>query len=216
MDATCIATTWTETIAVKNKAQKWVFAAIKEMGQRFPFPILGIDSDNGGEFINRSLQRFCEGNKITFTRSRPYRKNDNCYVEQKNYSVVRKVVGYLRYDTEEELGLLNELYRNLRLYTNFFQPTMKLTQKTRIGSKVTKKYDVARTPYQRVLDSSSITKADKDRLNRQYATLNPVILKRRITQLQDQLLHLVAEKMRQQRAMPIHGLEYILYEATRG
>lgn len=106
---------------------------------RFPFPIKGIDSENGSEFINTHLLNYYENEHIMFTRSRPYRKNDNCFVEQKNYSVVRKTVGYLRYDTEEELKIMNKLYGVLRLYTNFFQSSMKLLEKTRIGSKVVKK-----------------------------------------------------------------------------
>ncbi|BAL80273.1 hypothetical protein [Caldisericum exile] len=94
---------------------------------------------------------YCEKEHITFTRARPYRKNDNCFVEQKNYSVVRRAVGYIRYDTDEELKIMNELYNTLRLYTNFFLPSMKLKEKTRIGSKVLKKYDKPKTPYQRIL-----------------------------------------------------------------
>ncbi len=164
------------------------------MKGRFPFPLLGIDSDNGGEFINNNLKRYCECNKITFTRSRPYRKNDNCYVEQKNYSVVRKTVGYMRHDTEEELLLLNELHTILRLYTNFFQPTMKLTEKTRTGPKVTKKYDKAKTPYQRVLEATLVSRSNKNRLKKEYAKLNPIALKRRIMHLQDKLVKLVVQK----------------------
>src|SRR4029450_8490764 len=148
---TDIATTWTETKAVRNKAQTWVFAALKEIRQNLPFPLLGIDSDNGSEFINKYLTEYCQKQKLTFTRSRPYRKNDNCFVEQKNYSVVRRAVGYQRYDTEAQLNLLNKLYATLRLYSNFFQPTMKLKSKERVGSKVIKRYDRAQTPYQRVL-----------------------------------------------------------------
>ena len=90
------------------------------MAKCFPFPIRGIDSDNGSEFINAHLLSYCEEEHITFTRSRPYRKNDNCFIEQKNYSVVRRALGYLRYDTDEELEVINELYKVLRLYTNFF------------------------------------------------------------------------------------------------
>ena len=116
---------------------------------------------------------FCDENKITFTRSRPYRKNDNCFVKQKNYSVVRRVVGYRRYDTKAELAVLNELYDQLRpctvivqgrLYTNFFQPVMKLIEKTRVGSKVKKKYDQAKTPYRRVLESPLISREAKEEL----------------------------------------------------
>jgi hypothetical protein len=168
LDVTDVCTTWTETEAVKNKAQVWVFNALKDIRQRMPFPLLGIDSDGGGEFINDQLFRYCQQEKITFTRSRSYRKNDSCFVEQKNYSVVRRAVGYLRYDTEEELLMLNELYRSLRLYTNFFQPTMKLIEKTRIGSKVTKKYDKAQTPYKRVLACPDVSAGDKQALKNLY------------------------------------------------
>ena len=128
-----------EIDAVKNKAQKWVFEAIDDMRNRLFFELLGLDSDNGAELINDQLYRYCISNEITFTRARKYRKNDNCYVEQKNYSVVRKYVGYFRYDMEEELQVLKEIYRHLRLYINFFQPVMKQVSKVRIGSKVIKK-----------------------------------------------------------------------------
>lgn len=111
LDVTDVCTIWTETEAVRNKAQQWVFDALKDIRQRMPFPLLGIDSDSGSEFINNHLATYCRDEHITFTRGRSYRKNDNCYVEQKNYSVVRRAVGYLRYDTEEELLTLNKLYR---------------------------------------------------------------------------------------------------------
>ena len=187
LDATDICTGWTETEAVRNRAQVWVFAGIEKVKARFPFKIRGIDSDNGGEFINSHLFNYCVEKKITFTRSRPYRKNDNCFVEQKNYSIVRRAVGYGRYDTAEELDLLNQLYSRLRLYTNFFQPVMKLVEKTRTGSKVTKKYDKARTPYRRVVESRFTPKRTKGALKQQYATLNPVKLYREINRLQDRL-----------------------------
>ena len=194
LDVTDICTTWTETEAVRNKAQKWVFDALKDIRQRLPFPLLGIDSDSGSEFINHHLNAYCKEEQITFTRGRSYRKNDNCYVEQKNYSVVRRAVGYLRYDTQEELLILHELYKYLRLYTNFFQPTMKLIQKTRIGSKVTKKYDEAKTPYRRVLASPDVSAQDKQKIKTQYATLNPAALKRHITRLQQKLIRSNAMK----------------------
>ena len=210
LDMTDVCTAWTETEAVKNKAQVWVFAGLEKAAGRLPFPIKGIDSDNGGEFINDHLFRYCSENKITFTRSRPYRKNDNCFVEQKNYSVVRKTVGYQRYDTEEELDILNELYGYLRLYTNFFQPVMKLENKTRVGSKVKKKYDEARTPFQRVLDSPWIPKQIKERLKQEYATLNPVKLKRELMRLQERL-SVVARSKKQatQEKRTVDALEYI-------
>jgi hypothetical protein len=194
LDVTDVCTTWTETEAVRNKAQKWVFDALKDIRQRLPFPLVGIDSDSGAEFINHHLFRYCQEKGITFTRTRSYRKNDNCFVEQKNYSVVRRAVGYLRYDTKEELRTLNELYRYLRLYTNFFQPSMKLIEKTRVGSKVTKKYDIPKTPYQRVLKSQHISEGSKKDLKKQYKTLNPALLKRQITRLQQKLLRLASLK----------------------
>ncbi len=194
LDVTDVCTTWTETEAVRNKAQVWVFEALKDIRGRMPFPLLGIDSDSGGEFINNQLFRYCQEEKITFTRSRSYRKNDGCFVEQKNYSVVRRAVGYLRYDTEEELLTLKELYRYLRLYTNFFQPTMKLIEKTRAGSKVTKKYDKAQTPYRRVLACPDVSADNKRVLRKLYATLNPAKLKRQITRLQQKLYKLNAQK----------------------
>jgi len=159
--------------AIRNRAQKWAFEAITNIGARIPFRLLGLDSDNDSAFIKSHLQRYCEENHITFTRSRPYRKNDNCFVEQKNYSIVRRAVGYLRYDTTEELESLNELYRYLRLYVNFFQPVMKLKEKTKIGSRVKKRYDIAKTPYQRVIESKYIHSAIKRKLKRQYEELNP-------------------------------------------
>src|SRR5207237_4232231 len=112
-----------------------------------PFPLVGLDSDNGGEFINNELERYRRAEEITFTRSRPLRKNDSCFVEQKNWSVVRRAVGYARYDTQDQCDLLDQLYAYLRLYTNFFMPSMKLVSRERHGSRVTKRYDRAQTPY---------------------------------------------------------------------
>ena len=143
-----------------------VFKATKTASDRFPFKIAGIDSDNGSEFTGAIILRYCIENKITFTRSRAHKKNDSCYVEQKNYSVVRRAMGYLRYDTAEELGILNELYMHLDYYTNYFQPTLKLKSKERAGSKVTKKYDVAKTPFRRVLKCQDTGDEIKARLKK--------------------------------------------------
>ena len=189
-----IATCWDVTAACMNKAQVHVFKALRDITSRFPFIILGIDSDNGSEFINAIMLRYCEKNEITFTRSRPYKKNDSCFVEQKNYSVVRRAVGYQRYDTEEEFEFLNELYIYLDHYTNYFQPVVKLVLKTRTGSRVTKKYDRAKTPFRRVLESGHIDGKIKERLKIQYDSLNPVDLKRKISKLQDKLLKLAVLK----------------------
>jgi hypothetical protein len=191
LDAVDVATGWTETVAVKNKAQKWVFAALQQIIAAMPFPVRGIDSDNGAEFINHQFIRFCAQNQITFTRSRPYRKNDSCHVEQKNWSVVRKTVGYFRYSTEAQVAILNALYQVLRLYTNYFQPNLKLVRKERRGAKVKKTYDEAKTPYQRVLLSPCVAPEIKDALAQQYASLNPAELKRQIIRLQDALVESV-------------------------
>ena len=134
------------------------------MRQRFPFPLLGIDSDSGSEFINYHLYNYCQDEKITFTRARPYKKNDQAHIEQRNWTVVRQVVGYARYDSPEALILLNIIYEDLRLFVNFFQPVMKLESKTGAWSKVRKKYYVVRTPYQRVLASSVVDQAANHQL----------------------------------------------------
>lgn len=194
LDATDVATGWTEPRAIRNKAQVWVTEALDEIRQQLPFPMLGINSDDGSEFINANLYRYCQSNKITFTRSRENRKNDNCYVEQKNYAAVRQIVGYYRYDTVEELGLLNTLYSLYRLYANFFQPQMKLTEKIRIGSKVVKKYDRPLTPYARVQASKHISHEVKEKLKALYATLNPAKLRRDMLSLQERLYKLAASK----------------------
>ena len=187
LDTTDVASGWSEQRAVKNKAQKWTFEALETIRERLPFPLLGIDSDNGSEFINAHLYGYCEAEEITFTRGRPYRKNDGCYVEQKNYTTVRRNVGYMRYDTDKELTILNQLYDIFRLYNNFFLPQMKLVEKTRQGSKVTKRYDKPRTPYRRLLESPDVDDVTKRKLKRQYAKLNPAKLKRQILDLQDKL-----------------------------
>jgi len=194
LDITDVCTGWTETQAVKNRAQVWVFEALKQIRECLPFKLLGIDSDNGGEFINDQLYRYCQKEQITFTRGRPYRKNDSCYVEQKNYSVVRRAVGYLRYETEEQLEVINELYGYLRVYTNYFQPVMKLIEKTRVGSRVRKKYDKSKTPYHRVIESSHVEEEEEKALSKEYAKLNPAELKRQITRLQNKLRKLAIKQ----------------------
>ena len=146
-----IQTTWTEARAVMGKGQKMVVESFDEIKKELPFPLKGIDSDNGSEFINYHLSNFCDKNHIQFTRGRPYKKDDNAHIEQKNWTHVRKIFGYVRYDTEEALAAMNDLYRNeLRWFKNFFLPSVKLVKKVRIGSKVKRIYDAPRTPLQRV------------------------------------------------------------------
>jgi hypothetical protein len=216
LSATDVASGWTETRACKNKAQVHVFAALLHIRRALPFPLLGLDSDNGSEFINDHLRRYCEQKKITFTRSRPYRKNDACFVEQKNWHVVRRTVGYVRYDTEEELTLLNELYSLLRLMTNFFSPQMKLREKTRDGARVTKRYDQAKTPYQRLLEASALTEKAEERLDGLYLSLNPAQLQRKIGGIQNRLRTLAVAKLDTMRkeAIGTEDLQYLLAEGA--
>jgi hypothetical protein len=182
---------WTETQAVRNKAQEWVFAALKDIRRRLPFPLLGIHSDGGSEFINQPLFDYCEAAGIEFTRSRSYNKNDNCHVEQKNFSVVRQAVGYFRYETERHLVLLNRLYAVLRPYTNYFQPMFKLLEKTRVGSSIRKRYDQAKTPYQRLCAWDGWTEEARARASASYEQLNPAALRRQSVRLEGQLLKAV-------------------------
>jgi hypothetical protein len=180
LTATDVSTGWTECFALPNKTQIVVSKTISGMRTRLPFPLLGIDSDNGSEFINDLLYRYCLEEKITFTRSRPYRKNDQAHVEQKNWSVVRHTVGYDRLESEEERLLLDEIYADLRFYVNFFQPVLKLVEKKYVDGKVIKKYDQATTPYRRVLASANVALVDKAKLSNLYFQLNPVVLRNRI------------------------------------
>ena len=180
LTCTDICTGWTDVTGLLHRSQEAVHEAIHQMRQRLPFPLLGIDSDNGSEFINDLLYRYCKNEKITFTRSRPYKKNDQAHVEQKNWSVVRHTVGYDRWETEQELILLESIYDNLRLYINFFQPSFKLIAKERIGNQTVKRYDTAKTPYQRVLERKDISLPTKAQLMNLYFQLNPAELRRRI------------------------------------
>ena len=180
LTCTDLCTGWTDVTALPHRSQQAVSEAIRRMRQRLPFPLLGIDSDNGSEFINDLLYRYCLDEQITFTRSRPYKKNDQAHVEQKNWSVVRREVGYDRWETQQELALLESIYDDLRLYINFFQPSFKLIAKERIGNQTIKRYDTAKTPYQRVLERKDISLEAKARLMNLYVQLNPAELRQRI------------------------------------
>ncbi|MDZ7262553.1 MAG: transposase family protein [candidate division KSB1 bacterium] len=182
-----VATGWTECLPVWGKGQERVKTAVHRMRQSLPFPLLGVDSDNGSEFINQCFNAYCRQNTITFTRSRAYKKNDSCHVEQKNGNVVRRLVGYDRYTSKEAYRCLERLYHLVRLYINFFQPTMKLVSKTRHGAKVTKVYDTARTPYQRLLETGVLTEAKRQELAATYSGLNPVHLLKQINNNLEQL-----------------------------
>jgi len=184
---TDVASGWTEVRTVRNKAQKWVFPALQQLVEQLPFTLKGLNADNGGEFINHNLYRWCETHQVAFTRSRAYRKNDNPYVEQKNNVVVRTSAGYLRYDTQEQQRLLNQLWATVRLLVNFFYPSTKLIEKVRVGARVHKRYDTPRTPYQRLLDTEATRESAKGKLRAQLSDLNPAALQRTVNALQTQL-----------------------------
>ena len=175
-----VASGWTEPIGVWGKGQAGVFAALEQVRERLPFPLLGIDSDNGSEFLNDHLLRYCRAEKITFTRSRPYWKNDQAHVEQKHWSVVRKLIGYDRYESEAALGQLNRVYDLLRLWVNHWQPLLKLVGKERNGGKLTKRYDIAQTPYRRVLVAGVLSQQPLVLLEKEHASWGPASLRMQI------------------------------------
>jgi len=190
-----IASGWWEAEAVMGRGQRRTFEAIAAIRQRSAFEWKGIDCDNDSVFINAHLLRYCTEQGLDFTRSRPNRKNDNAYIEQKNYTHVRKPLGYLRYDTDGELQIINSLYRDeLRLFKNFFQPVMKLIQKQRIDGRLKRKYDVPKTPYQRLIESGQLPQDKAQSLRRLYEKLNPAELKNGIDQKLDKLYEIYHDK----------------------
>ncbi len=180
LNAVDVATLWCEPVAVVNRSQEVVRKAIQRIRERLPFPLWGIDSDNDSAFLNAHLYRYCQKEGVQFTRSRPYKKNDQAYVEGKNGCVVRQLVGYRRYESREAQALLEAIYADWRLVVNYFQPVRKLISKERVGSKVRKKYDLARTPYRRVLAAPDVPEEKKIEAEEIYNTLNPAGLQRRI------------------------------------
>lgn len=175
-----VATGWVEMDVVWGKTQVRVGAAIRRVRRRLPVPMFGLSSDNGTEFMSRALYEYCETNGITFTRTRPYRKNDNAHVEQKNGAVVRRLAGYGRYASPEAFSQLQKVYSLARLQANFFQPVRKLVGKSREGPRETRIYDEAATPYQRMLASGALTPARKVVLEKLYRSINPLQLNREI------------------------------------
>ncbi len=187
---TDVATGWTECLPLLNKGQHGVVQAMNQARQLVPMPLAGIASDNGKEFLNNELLDYCERESITFTRGRAYKKNDQCFVEQKNGAIVRHFIGYDRYEGKRAYRQLTEVYRALRLYVNFFQPSMKLKQKTREGSHVQRRYDAAQTPFQRLLASEVLSTEQQARLSALFESLDPVRLLRQLDRLQDALWQL--------------------------
>ncbi len=195
VSATEISSGWWEGEPIWGKDQQSTFWALKEMRGRMPFQWLGLDTDNGSEFMSEVLFRYCHREKLEFTRSRPSHKNDNAYIEQKNWTHVRKVLGHLRYDTLKELEIIRGLYRNdLRLYKNFFQPVMKLAVKERIGGKIIRRYAVPRTPHEQLMDSDQLSVESQERLKAVYDSLNPAQLKREIDSKLETLYRAYEEK----------------------
>jgi Integrase core domain len=190
--ATDVCTGWTECAGVWGKSQRAVFAALEAIRARRPFPLLGLDSDNGGEFLNAPLVRFCATHRITFTRSRPYGKNDQAHVEQKHWSVVRRLLGYGRSETREALVALDAVYADLRLWTNFWQPSLKLIAKVRDAAtgKARKTYDAAQTPHRRLLASGVVAPDQQRTLAETFAAVGPVALRRRLAAAVERLTRL--------------------------
>jgi hypothetical protein len=183
LNVTDIHSTWVETRAVMGKSQIGVLDAMKDIQQALPFKLLGIDSDNGSEFINYHLKTFCDQNQIQFTRGRPYKKDDNAHIEQKNWTHVRKIFGYERYDSQQALEAMNDLYRNeLRILQNLFLPSMKLLEKTRIGSKLKRRYDQPHTALDRLSDCPEVDALKIQKLKNLREAIDPFALAQRIEQ----------------------------------
>jgi len=216
---TDISTGWWEGEAITGRGQIPTLEGLDKVRKRFPFSWKEIHSDNGTEFINAHLFRYTQKEGLLFSRSRPNKKNDNCFVEQKNWTHVKKYVGYLRYDTKEELKTLNDLYRNeLRLYKNFFQPVIKLVLKERIGGKIHRSYDIPKTPYQRVIESkevpdpprrrvAEVATKKKQELKKIYESLNSAELKRAIDRKLDLLYKAYQKKNKSQKVEPSKKLK---------
>lgn len=187
LDSADVATGWNECAAFMGRSRRYTIKGTERIRQRLPFPLLGVDFDTGGEFVNWHFIWYCQENKITYTRAREGKKNDQAYVEQQNYSVVRRFVGYGRLDTWQQLEMLNQLYEKLSDYQNFFQPIMRLKEKVRDGARVTRRYDKPKTAYQRVLEHPELEDSVKKKLRGRFLKLNPKTLLQEITALGEKL-----------------------------
>ena len=188
LDAADVSSGWCELYAVRNKAQAHVFEAMKTIRARMPFALLGIDSDNGSEFITDQFLRYCTEEDLVFTRGRPYTKNDGCFVEEKNWSVARRTVGYCRFEGQASCDALNEIYKRQRILTNYFTPSAKLVGKTRNGSKVVRFNDEPQTPYRRIMAMKGVGKAARDKMRAEFGAADPLKLRREIHELVQQLV----------------------------
>jgi hypothetical protein len=185
---------WVEPQPMLNKAQSWTLKALQRVTQLSPMPVRSLHSDNDSAFLNHLLQSWCAQNAIPYSRGRPYHSNDTCYVEQKNFNLIRQAVGYARFETEEELALIGQLYDKLRLLVNFFYPSVKLLSKERIHGRIRKSYDAPKSPCRRLLDNPQLSTVIKIKLRHQRRALDPLTLKDDIVRMQDKLLELVRRK----------------------
>jgi hypothetical protein len=199
---TDIASGWTECAPLLVREQTVLMAVLSEVRKRMPFPLLGFDTDNDSVFINETVQSYCKDARVAFTRCRPYRKNDQAWVEQKNGVVVRRIVGYRRYVGLEAAAALGRLYISVRLFVNFFQPSFKLARKTRNGARVTKHYYPPATPYQRLLADPRVSETVRARVSALQATLDPVRLLSEIRLAQKQLVE-IADRPATSEAAPV-------------
>lgn len=198
LNATDVYSGWVELRALRNQAHRWVKEEIEGIYEHLPYPMKGIDSDNGGEFINHQLWAWCNDHQITFTRSRAYHKNDNCFVEQKNDAAVRRLIGYYRFDTQDEFEALQEVYTHLCPLLNFYYPSARLIEKRRIGARVRKIHDKPKSPYQRLIESDDIDECVKLELKKQAKNIHIVKQKRFVDKAIARLLHLYRQKRQQQ------------------
>jgi hypothetical protein len=196
LDAVELFSGWVEPRAMLNRAHSWTKQALISVKAASPVPMKSLHSDNDSSFLNHTVQRWCaaQAPPILYRRGRPYHSNDTCYVEQKNYNIVRQALGYARYETQQEVQLIGELYENLRLLINFFYPSMKLLEKKRVRGRIRKRYDQPKTPAQRLLDCAALPAQIHRSLRQQLGTLDPFVLKGNITRIQTQLLALVRSK----------------------
>ncbi len=201
LNCTDIHTTWTGTRAIMGKSQFETFQALKKIIDSFPFPIKGIDSDNGSEFINWHLVKFCNEHNIQFTRSRPYKKDDNAHIEQKNWTHVRKIFGYVRYDSEQSSQSMNDLYSNeLHWFQNFFQPSVKLVKKIRIGSKLKRVYDSPKTPFQRLCACKEVDRKKLTQLKNLFVSIDPFELSKTIDKKLNRIYQMRTRRIKIQRS----------------
>lgn len=193
LDMTDVASGWTELVCVRNKAEVHMVAAVGRVRARMPFALKGFDSDNGSEFINAHFLRYCEREDLVFTRSRPYTKNDGCFVEEKNWSVVRRTIGYGRYSGDEACALINEIYERQRILTNYFTPSAKLASRMRDGSRIVRFHDEPMTPYRRIMAMKGVGKEARDRMRAEFKSADPLRLRLEIKELTDRLLEMCEE-----------------------